>query len=555
MRIAFVMYNLLSTERMSVMLFSSLAKQKFPHAVVDILVRSDGCLKERLKEFKPDVVAFTTMTGEHTLYLETAKEIREVERQIGKKIFVIMGGPHCTFAPEVLKGSLLDAIGVGECDEAWVELLGALEAGRSVNSISNIVTKENYDLVVVPANLKKDNYVSYRATNMAIRTCKDPINHQGCLDHLPFFDWDLYLTRTKYEKSNGVLRRTIMTRRGCPYPCTYCFNRVFNALNTGRTIHNYSVDRIIAECKEVGEKYPTQFWKIYDDIAFFSSKGKEGDRLKEFAEKWPREIGLPFFVLTRADLVAKDPDILRLLRQAGCASCTMSIEGGNEYVRNRVLERSMPDEDVIFAHHLAWDLGIKTFSNTIFSVPVKKSEIIEHKLPPKSIDRDIESVKLSVRAKVNFLGCPQLYPYPGTKLGKYCQEAGFFDGNADSLQQSYEGHSPLSCFTLREKQMSENLSLLAMWCVYFGSRKNWFIRKVISPIIFWIVTCILLKLTWTWCTKMYFLAWSVLQQWLIVTEIMRPKYKSPLKALSDGFFPRLMYEYSKHFIRKGSGKQ
>lgn len=552
MKIAFVTYNILSTERMSVMLLSALTKQHFPHAEVDIFVYSDGRLDEQIKTFKPDIVAFSAMTGEHAQYLKITKEVKNVGKKIGKNIFCIMGGPHCTFAPEVLQGSDLDAIGVGECDDAWIEFLGALEAGRSINNLSNIVTQENYDQVIKPAALKRENYIRFQATNMRNRTCKDPINHDGCLDHLPFLDWDLFLKRTAFEKTNSIQKRTIMTRRGCPFPCTYCFNRVFNAIyaGMGKTVHNYSVDRVIAECEYVGKNWPTRFWKIYDDIAFFSAKGKEGERLIEFAEKWPKKIGLPFFVLTRADLVAKDPNIMKYLKQAGCASCTMSIEGGNEFVRNRVLERSMPDKDVIFSHHLAWDLGIYTFSNVIFSVPVSPEDVAKHNLTASSIDRDIESVKLAMDAKVHFLECPQLFPYPGTKLGKYCVDNGFFDGDFTKLPQSYQNLSPLGCFTPSEKNQSQNLALLAMWCVYFGSRKNVFVRKVISPIFFKLTCDVLIRLPWPWCTKIYFLMYSVLQQWLCAAEIYRPKGRSPIRALGSGFFGRLRYELMKHFPKK-----
>ena len=204
MKIAFVTYNILSTERMSVMLLSSLAKQHFPYVEADIFVYSDGRLSEQIKQFKPDIVAFSAMTGEHYHYLKITKEIRIIEKQLGKKIFCIMGGPHCTFAPEVLQNSALDAIGVGECDDAWIELLRALEAGNSINSLSNIITQENFDKVVKPAALKRENYVSFQAINMRDRTCKDPVNHDGCLDYLPFLDWDLFLKRTSFEKTNSI---------------------------------------------------------------------------------------------------------------------------------------------------------------------------------------------------------------------------------------------------------------------------------------------------------------------------------------------------------------
>jgi anaerobic magnesium-protoporphyrin IX monomethyl ester cyclase len=551
MRITFVMYNVLSTERMSIMLLSALAKQHFPHAETSIAVYTESRFKEKIEAFKPDIVAFSAMTGEHIYYLTIAKEVKEIARKLGKNIFCIMGGQHCTFAPEILQGSALDAIGVGECDGAWPELLGALERGQNINEISNIVTQENFSRVVKPATFKTESYIRFQATNIRARTCKDPINHKNCLDHLPFLDWNLFLTQTGFEKMNSIRKRTIMTRRGCPFKCTYCFNRVFNAVHAGeKTVHNYSVDRVIAECEYVGKHWPTEFWKIYDDVFTFGSKGKEGERLQEFAEKWPSTIDLPFFILTRSDLVAHDPKILHLLKQAGCASLTMSIEGGNEHIRNKILERPMPNEDIISSHRLAWDLGIYTFSNVIFSVPVKKEEVAENNLPLHSIDRDIESVRLAMESRVHFLECPQFFPYIGTKLGKYCEEQEFFDGDYDKLPQSYQNLSPLDCFTLYEKRMSQNLALLAMWCVYLGSRKNFLVREYIAPFFFKLTTKILIRMPWIWCTKIYFLMYSVLQQWLCAAEIYRPKYLSPVKVIRKGFFSRLKYEFIKQFPKK-----
>lgn len=548
-RIAFVMYNVLSTERMSLMLLSALTKQHFPYAEVDMFVYLNGHLDEKLTKFQPDIVVYSAMTGEHRYYLEIAKEIKKIGEKIGKKIFQIMGGPHCTFAPQVLKISDLDAIGVGECDDAWIDFLSAMESGRSVDDLLNIITQKNFDRAVKPLPLNSKSLMKCQPINFRPRTCRDPVNHKGCLDHLPFLDWELFLKRTSFEKNNSLLKRTIMTRRGCPFVCTYCFNRTFNTVYTGKNkiVHNYSIDRIIEECKYVETNWPTEFWKIYDDTAFFSSKGEEGERLKEFVEKWPREIGLPFFVLTRADLVARDPDILRLLKKAGCISVTMSIESGNEYVRNKILGRGMSDKDIIFAHHLAWDLGMKTFTNVIFSIPISEEEIRVHNLPPKSIDRDIQSLELSVKSKVHFWGAPMLYPYPGTRLGKYCEEMRFPSIDINEFPSSYQNISPFDCFTPEEKRMSQNLSLLGIWCTYFGSRKNVFIRKIISPLFLALVEKFLIRLPWVWCAKIYFLMWSPIQQWLCGAEIYRPKYRSPWKTFKQGFLARLKYEFASQF--------
>ena len=128
-----------------------------------------------------------------------------------------------------------------------------------------------------------------------------------------------------------------MISRGCPYKCTYCFNHSYNKLykGNGPLMSRLSVDRLIAELKELKESYPTQFIKFYDDIFVL----KDDEWLDEFAEKFPKEIGLPFHCLMRANLLTES--ILKKLKQSGMASISMSIESGNAHIRDDILKRNM----------------------------------------------------------------------------------------------------------------------------------------------------------------------------------------------------------------------
>jgi len=181
---------------------------------------------------------------------------------------------------------------------------------------------------------------------------------------------------------------------------------------------------------------------------------------------------------------------------------------------------------------------------------VRRGDVLKYNLPEESIARDIQSVKLCLKSRVHFVEAPMLFPYPATKLGKYCSDMRFFDGDIDKLPQSYQNVSPFDCFSPQEKRMSQNLALLSMWCVYFGSRRNSFVRQIVSPTFFKLVTGFLIRLPWQWCTKIYFLAYAVLQQWLCGAEIYRPKFRTPWQTFKTGFWKRLMYEYKKQFPKK-----
>ena len=71
------------------------------------------------------------------------------------------------------------------------------------------------------------------------------------------------------------------------------------------------------------------------------------DWLRELAEKFPREVGLPFFCNVRANLVT--PEKIELLKQAGCASVGMGLETGNPALRNEILKRNLSDEQIVEA--------------------------------------------------------------------------------------------------------------------------------------------------------------------------------------------------------------
>jgi radical SAM superfamily enzyme YgiQ (UPF0313 family) len=84
----------------------------------------------------------------------------------------------------------------------------------------------------------------------------------------------------------------------------------------------------------VKAKYPLEFVVFVDDVFVLSESW-----LVEFAEKYPREVGLPFFCNTRANLVTAEQ--VQFLKKAGCTSVSMGIETADDRIRNELLKRKM----------------------------------------------------------------------------------------------------------------------------------------------------------------------------------------------------------------------
>ena len=374
---------------------------------------------EAVSGLNPQVVAYSSSTGEAKHYLKVNKIIKKEF----PAVFTVMGGPHPTFYPEVIHEGGLDAACIGEGEEAFRDLLRGISCGGMKDDIANIVT------------------------------CRDPDNINirdltADLDSLPFPDYALLYDNTPMGR---YPLKSIISSRGCPYSCTYCFNHAWGKLyaGKGRGVRRHSVDYVIDEIAYVRSRWPLSCVKFYDDIFTYSSD----EWLEGFSKKYKKEIGLPFFILTRADLLTED--MVKLLKYAGCRTISMSIESGNPGIRNDLLKRKMSDEDIIRAHRLCKEYGIFTFTNCIIG------------LPGSTIANDIESIDLAINSGIDWAEFPIFHPYPKTELGELTIQKGLYLPEYEKMHTSYQYKSLLNCFDEREKNAQMNLSVLGAVAVAF----------------------------------------------------------------------------------------
>jgi radical SAM superfamily enzyme YgiQ (UPF0313 family) len=524
MKVLFVERDVEYIDPMNVMLLSALARQRGHQTFLTIL--SDDDFEAELTRIRPDVVAFSAKTGEHSTYLRANDRVKAHS----KRIVTVMGGPHPTFFPGLVMTRDVDAIGVGECDDSWQDLLDALDAGRSIDAIPNIVTRDNA-AKVLRAKQRAPELVQLAGSAASLRPEYDlevdPTHlrpRRTFLDDLPFYDRELVYRKTHLGR---FPLRSFMSSRGCPYQCTYCFEPKFNAMYAGKgPIYNrYSPKRLCAELKELKERWPTQFIKFYDDM--FMLDRKVDPWLAEFAEIYPREVGLPFFCLTRCNVLTKEN--LGALKRAGLHSLTMSIEAGNEYVRNTIVKRHMKHQQLLDAFDLCYENDIVTFANTILGVPIRKD--VMDSQGKTAIDYDIENLDINIRCRVTYAEFPVLHPYPGCELSEYAVKNGFFDGDFDKLFFSYQAESPFTCFSAKEALMQKNLSLLGPVCVMFP-RATWLRDLTVK----WLIKLPL--------TKLYFFPWYLQKGYLNVFRLY------PLKLSLPSLVRNVLYSITREWRKR-----
>lgn len=527
MKILFVERDIEYIDPMNIELLSALARQIGHSTFLSILSQDD--FEDDVKRIKPDVVAFSAKTGEHSHYIRANQWLR----RYSQSIFTIMGGPHPTFFPGVIHEGNFDAVGVGECDDAWQELIVALDSGKSIEAIPNIVTRENAPKVLRPNDHARrliETTGSGQVANDGLEV--DPAflrPRRTHLDDLPFYDREIVYRKTHLAQ---FPLRSFMSSRGCPFQCTYCFEPQYNTLYRGKgPIYNrLSVQRLCEELKELKERWPTRFIKFYDDM--FILNRKVDPWLEEFAEVYPREVGLPFFCLTRCNVLTKEN--LAALKKAGLHSLTMSIEAGNEYIRNDIVKRHMTQQQILEAYDLCCREGIVTFANTILGIPVRR-EIMKAQ-GKTAIDYDIESLELNIRCRVTYADFPVLYPYPGCELTDYAVRNGFFDGDFDKLFFSYNAESPFGCFTDKEKQMINNLSFLGPICVMFP---KW--RFLHNVTVKWLIKLPL--------TKLYFFPWYIAKGYLNMFKVY------PVKLSLWNLLFNIVYSVKREWRKRSPGKR
>ena len=400
MKVQFLLKSTTMYERLGIMILSSILK-KHGHSV-RLLLTEDLNGKEcvaKIKEYGPDILAYSVVTGEHNYYIELNKMIRS-----HYNCFSVFGGPHPTFEPEMIKKDKVDAICRGEGDIYFLELIERMEKRKNFCNVPNFWFK------------KPDGKI--------IRNEIGPLVEN--LDELPFPDRELMYKADPALYHKGI--RMFMAMRGCPNNCTYCFNHVYNKMTKGKgkMLRARSVDSIIAEIKEVKQKYFMDCVLIDDDTFFIKPEGW----LEEFAEKFPKEIGLPFICNGRANLL--DDRVGRLLKQANCKNVTLGIECANNEVATKVLGRNISNEQIIRACKILHHYKIKIMTQNLIGLPINNP-----------LEVDLQTLDFNIKLKPDIAWSSILYPYPNTEIGKLAIQKGMFDADFEKIHVSNKTDSAL----------------------------------------------------------------------------------------------------------------
>lgn len=383
----------------------------------------------KIKEYNPDLVAFSAMTGDHVRCLEIAAQVKQMlDRPI------LMGGPHPTFFPETVEHPALDIICRGEGEEAAAELCSRLDAGRDYTDVRNLWVKRNGTIFKNEVGAGEND-----------------------LDRYPFPDRKIYY---KYPYLRDYPTKPFITARGCPYLCSFCFNRDFNRMYHGKVkmLRRHSPERAVEEMRLVKEQYPLKRIFINDDI-FILDKSWLG----RFLPLYKAEINLPFACNVRVNLV--DEEVVRMLSDAGCYLVMFGIESGDADLRRNILHKNITDEQIrnAAAYFRKYNIRMKTFN--IMG------------LPDETVEKALKTIRINAEIKVDYPWCSILQPYPRTELAEIARSKGLLDENfsLDHLEASFFSDSVLKQKNIRQLTRLQKL-------FYIGVKMPWMLPVIVRLI-------------------------------------------------------------------------
>lgn len=397
MRILFIQQDVF--ENYGVMILSSILKYKGHNCNLIVEALEKKPIRS-IVDYKPDLICFSIPSARANWMKATAKRIKSI-----LNVPIVVGGPHSTFFPEIIENPAIDIVCVGEGEQAIVELVDNLERGKGITKIKNLWVKKGSKIYKNPIRNLIEN-----------------------LDMIPPADRFLYM---KYQYFRDKNTDIVMATRGCPYNCTFCFNKKYNELYRGKgsVVRKHSVSRVISEIKDcMAKKKNVNHLYFYDDTFFLGPK----EWFDEFFTRYKQEVGLPFSITMRANLI--NEDVIRKLKGVGCTTIRMGIESANPYLREKVLKKGITNEQILNASRLIKKYGIMLQVYNIIGVP------------GETIETALETYELSKKIHPTYAWCSLMQPYPGTEIAEVAKKENLIEKtfNIDSLDNSYFNTLPLN---------------------------------------------------------------------------------------------------------------
>jgi len=348
----------------------ALSKAGIPNTVVDMqLGYGMTDVKQRIREFEPDIVGLSMMSFGYTKNYQLIENIK----QWFPTIKTVVGGPHMIMGEKVLQEChSIDFGVVGEGEETIVELCGG---GTPLSAILGLIYRETNGEIIYAGN--RPFIADYDASGFP-----------------SFAEFEM----EKYD--NRIIH--IATSRGCPYKCIYC--------STGGTKIRLRKAVSVADEFEYWYRKGYRNFRIVDDNFTFRAK-RVFEICDEFEKRRLKGLKIVCANGIRADKVTRE--MLKRMKEVGFTYLAFGVEGGNNRIL-KTLKKGVTIETIKEAISDACDLG---FMVALFFLVGS----------PGETEADVrQSVRLAKEYQICGAAFYNIIPFPNTELFDWVKKNNYF---------------------------------------------------------------------------------------------------------------------------------
>jgi len=354
----------------------------------------DECLTEYLNKNKFDVIGVSIIAGYYQY-----KKLMKISDAINKssnRPFYIIGGHGPSPEPNYfLNKTQADAVVIGEGEETIVELMNALANKTSFDGIKGIAFRNGERVTVNERRplIKDINSIPFPAYEM--------------------FPMDYYRLLRMPHATNSDFAIPILSGRGCTFACNFCYR-----LDEG--FRPRSNEGIIEEIKLLKQNYGITYIAFGDELLMSSA-----ERTISLCENFINaKLNIKWDCNGRLNYAK--PEVLRLMKKAGCVYINYGIESMDDNVLKN-MKKGLTTIQIIKGIEATLNAGISPGFNIIFGNTGDNRETLN-----KGVDF---LLKYDDGAEMRTIR--PVTPYPGSSLYYYAIEKGLIKDCEDFYENKH----------------------------------------------------------------------------------------------------------------------
>jgi len=319
--------------------------------------------------FQPDIVGISTNIVSYHEAARCAERVKSIYAEVP----ILFGGPYSSSLAKVIlkKNSAVDAVVINEGEETLAEIAGSLGKNNIFENVQG---------------------VAYRTKDRIIRN--EPRALIKNLDDIPIPAYQCLPDLRKYKsRSRAEPVGYIITSRGCPSRCTFCYR------SFGTFWRPHSANRVVEEICYLVKEYGIRQVDILDDNFTFDIDRTMA--ILDLLEKRSLKIAINLQIGVRVDRV--NEALLMRMKKAGVFKIGFGIESGDDNILKRA-KKDLNLDKAISLTKFARSLGMITHGFFIIG------------LPGESAQSAMKTIDFSLKMNPHYASFSVCVPLPGTEI-------------------------------------------------------------------------------------------------------------------------------------------